>query len=495
MNRIVDALGKLNWGKRAYAVFVLCAAAAMALPAQTFTTLFRFDGTDGTSPQGALVQATNGEFYGTTEAGGAHNYGTVFKITPSGTLTTLHSFCSQSDCTDGEGPGGALVQATSGDFYGTTCCGGANGDGTIFKITPSGTLTTLYSFCSQSGCADGLAPNGLVQATNGDFYGTGSNCSYPCGGTVFKITPSGTLTTLYSFCSQSNCTDGEFPEAPLVQAADGALYGTTCCGGPNGYGTIFRITPSGMLTTVYSFNNTDGFAPNGLIQATNGDFYATTQFGGANGNYGTVFKITPSGTLTTLYNFCSRRGCIDGELPLAGLIQATNGDFYGTTHGGGANNNCILGCGTVFKITPGGTLTTLYSFCSQSGCTDGDYPAAGLVQDTNGDFYGTAGGGGDYSDSACYLGGCGTVFSLSVGLGPFVETQRTSGQVGGLVKILGTDLTGATSVSFNGTAAVFAVVSPSLITTTVPAGATSGTVQVVTPSGTLSSNVPFLVLP
>jgi uncharacterized repeat protein (TIGR03803 family) len=241
----------------------------------------------------------------------------------------------------------------------------------------------------------------------------------------------------------------------------------------------------------------------GLVQATSGDFYGTTNYGGANGD-GTVFKITPSGTLTTLYSFCSQSGCTDGWGPVGGLIQATNGDLYGTTEYGGANNNpnCsavsgTTGCGTVFKITPSGTLTTIYSFCSQSGCTDGYAAYAGLVQATNGDFYGTTEFGG--TSSTCtdaYLFGCGTVFSLSEGLGPFVKTQTTSGKVGAHVKILGTDLTGATSVSFNGTAAVFTVVSPSLITTTVPAGATTGKVEVATPGGgLLSSNVPYRVLP
>jgi len=435
MKRMVNALSKLSWGRRAYAVFALCATTAISLPAQTFTTLLSFDGTDGANPYAGLVQATNGDLYGTTYSGGVC-CGTVFKITPVGRLTTLSSFSGT-----GNSPWAGLVQATNGDFYGTTY----GGTGTVFKITPSGTLTTLHSFAGYP--TDGAAPiAGLVQATNGDFYGTtyiGGTSSFLCFanvsgcGTVFKITPGGTLTTLYSFCSQSECTDGGAPWAGLVQAANGDLYGTTAGGGTSGNGT--------------------------------------------------VFKITPSGTLTTLYSFCPQGVCTDGASPVAGLVQAANGDFYGTTFSGGANCVDTSGCGTVFKITPSGTLTTLYSFCSQGGCPDGAYPN-GLVQATNGDFYGTAPNGG-----RAY--GYGTVFSLSVSLGPFVETQTTVGKVGATVKILGSDLTGATSVSFNGTAATFTVVSPSLITTTVPAGATTGKVQVVTPSGTLSSYVPFRVLP
>jgi len=483
MKRIVNVLGKLSWGRRAYAGFVLCATTAIVLPAQTFTMLFSFDGTDGETPEARLVQATNGDFYGTTHFGGAKGSGTVFKIIPGGTLTMLHSFCSQSGCTHGKFPNG-LVQAANGDLYGTTERGGANSYGTVFTITTSGILTTLYSFCSQTNCADGDYPySGLVQATDGNLYGTTSRGGANGYGTVFQITPSGALTTLYSFCSQSGCADGEYPYAELIQATNGDLYGTTNGGGANGfYGTVFQITLSGILTTLYSFcsqtNCTDGDYPySGLIQATDGNLYGTTEGGGANGG-GTVFEITPSGTLTTLYSFCSQSECMDGIGPSAGLVQATDGNLYGTASGF---------FGTVFKITPNGMLTTLHSFCSESGCVDGKNPKAGLVQATNGDIYGTTEFGGAH--------GSGAIFRLDVGLGPFVEAQPSSGNVGAVVNILGTDLTGATSVSFDGTAAVFAVVGHSLITTTVPAGANSGEVQVVTPSGTLSSNVPFLVVP
>jgi uncharacterized repeat protein (TIGR03803 family) len=455
---------------------------------QGLTTLWSFDGTDGAVPDAALVQATDGDFYGTTSGGGAFGYGTIFKINPAGALTTLSGLCPASGCTGVHGatPMAGLIQGTNGNFYGTTESGGANGSGTVFKITPTGTLTTLYSFCSHSGCADGSAPSAaLVQATNGNFYGTTSGGGSNNFGTLFKITANGSLTTLYSFCSQASCADGAGP-GTLIQATNGDFYGTTGGGGSTDVGTVFKIMPSGKLTTLYSFcaqaNCTDGKYPGaGLVQATNADFYGTTYGGGAS-NYGTVFKITPGGKLTTLYSFCARgdASCTDGIEAQGGLVQATDGGLYGTTRFGGANNN-----GTVFKITPKGTLTTPYSFCSQGGvCTDGSYPEAGLIQGTDGNLYGTTTGSANND---------GTVFRLSVGLGPFVETQTTVGKVGAAVKILGTNLTGATSVSFNGTGAVFKVVSSSEITTTVPAGATTGTVKVVTPNGTLSSNVPFRV--
>jgi uncharacterized repeat protein (TIGR03803 family) len=192
---------------------------------------------------------------------------------------------------------------------------------------------------------------------------------------------------------------------------------------------------------------------------------------------GTVFEITPAGTLTVVHSFDKS----DGEYPAAPLIQATNGTFYGTTIYGGAPGPCYISCGTIFSIIPGGTLTTLHSFDD----TDGENPGGGLIQATNGTFYGTTSAGGASNG--------GTIFSLAVGLGPFVETLPTSGRVGAAVGILGTNLAGATSVTFNGAAARFKVVSSSEITTAVPADASTGEVQVVTPKGTLLSNVPFRV--
>ena len=247
---------------------------------------------------------------------------------------------------------------------------------------------------------------------------------------VFKLTPGGTLTTLYSFCAQKYCTDGSVPHA-------------------------------------------------GLVQSPNGDFYGTTFYGGANDD-GTVFKITASGVQTTLYSFCSQLKCADGANPGAALTLASDGNFYGTTSGGviiGLHN----GDGTVFKITPGGKLTTLHTFDG----TDGAGPVGGLIQATNGIFYGTTALDG--------AGGRGTLFRLSCGLRPFGRHNATLGKMGAPVTILGTNLTGATGVSFNGTAATFTIVSGTEIKTTVPTGATTGFLKVTTPKKTLKSNVVFRV--
>lgn len=478
---------------------VVWATAGNLANSQSLTTLHKFCAQSG-CPDGAiptgLVQATNGEFYGTTESGGAYGYGTVFKMGAGGKLTTLYSFCAQNGCPDGAFPQSGLVEAPNGDLYGTTNSGGAYGSanfgGTVFKITPQGALTTLYSFCAQSGCLDGeFSDAGVVQASNGDLYGTTPYGGAYGEGTIYKITPSGTLTTVYSFCAQSGCPDGELPGG-LMLATNGDLYGVTSYGGAHGNenrgGTVFKITPGGTLTTLHNFcakkQCNDGENPESLVQASNGNLYGTTLNGGAYG-HGTLFEMTPKGALTTLYNFCSpQSGCADGAFPEGSLVQATDGNLYGTTYGGGYNHTIYTG-GTVFKVTPGGTLTTLYTFCEQSPCKDGENPNP-LFQATNGNLYGATDTGGARA-------GEGTVFVFSVGLPPFVETLPMSGEVGAAVTILGSDLTGATSVTFNGTAATFTVVSASEIKTTVPTGATTGSVEVTTPSSTLSSNAAFRV--
>lgn len=460
---------------------VFCAASAILAPAQTkFTSLFSFAGTNGADPHFIdLVQGFDGELYGTTYSGTGDG-GKVFKITTAGALTTIHSFCSKGEpCTDGAQPDAGLALATNGNFYGTTMNGGADGDGTVFEITSAGKLTTLHSFDSTAGAEPEV---GLIQASNGDLYGTTSEGGSGGVGTIFEITAAGKFTSLLNF----DGANGDYPDARLVQGTNGNFYGTTYEVN-SGDGTVFEITPAGKLTRLHTFHNLDGGGPNGaLIQATNGNFYGTTVGGGAHMGGGTVFEITPAGKLTTLYSFCSETDCKDGSTPYAGLIQGTDGNLYGTTFSGGASTtSCNGGCGTLFKITTAGKLTTLYNFCSKSDCVDGNSPQGGLVQDTNGNFYGTTYYGG--------TDGIGTIFSLSVGLGSFVKTVPTSGKVGASVVILGTKLTGASSVTFNGVAATFKVVSSTEITTTVPAGATSGTVEVKTPSGTLKSNVEFRI--
>jgi uncharacterized repeat protein (TIGR03803 family) len=307
-----------------------------------YSFCFRTNCLDGSGPQGALVES-GGDLYGTTYGGGAHLFGTVFKTTLAGKMTTLHSFAGT---TDGAYPEAGLV-SYNGDFYGTTTRGGAHGGGAVFEITPGGKVTTLYSFCSLTDCADGADPTGGLIQVGGNFYGTTSSSgANGNGGTVFEITPEGTLTTLYSFCSQTKCTDGASPYGSGLIQVGGNYYGATAYGGAKNGGTVLELTPGGMLTTLYTFcsqtNCTDGAIPyGGIIQATDGNFYGTTCCGGAN-NGGTVFKLTPGGTLTTLQSFNGTQG----EEPYGGLLQAGNGDFYGTAEYGGSR---LLGI--VFKLS------------------------------------------------------------------------------------------------------------------------------------------------
>jgi uncharacterized repeat protein (TIGR03803 family) len=333
-------------------------------------TLVSFDDfTNGAYPN-SLVQASDGSFYGTTLGStfGAYRFGTVFKLT-SGVLTTLVSF----DGHNGSTPAAALALGRDGDFYGATEFGGTNGDGTLFKMTPDGTLTTLVAFDHFSNGANPYA--GLVQATDANFYGTtefgGTQAGY---GTVFKMTRDGQLTTLLSF----EGANGSLPVAALVQGGDGSFYGSTLTGGAStnanlfgttnanifltrGYGTLFKMNPDGALTTLVSFNGTNGAYPNAaLIQGSDGDFYGTTYLGGTNGGQGTVFKMAPNGSLITLVSFNGT----NGSRPLAALIQGSDGDFYGTTSYGGA-----YGGGTVFRLSVPSAPSPKVQTASKSGNT------------------------------------------------------------------------------------------------------------------------------
>ena len=515
---------KLSYLKSAPVLALFCIATAISTVAQTFTTLVTFDGNNGFEPI-SLIQGMDGNFYGTTYGGGKygqnHSFpgdGTAFRMTPSGTITFSYSFCAQAHCADGFLPAAGLTQAPNQILYGTSELGGAgiycnanggkSGCGAIFKITSPYHVTNLYSFCSLPGCADGESPEEpLVQGFNGNFYGTtfigglgGVTCALGCG-TVFEITPTGQLTTLHAFCENSYpCGDGDNSQAPLVVGTNGYIYGAAN-GGTSPTGTLFEITRSGKFFKIHQFNKaTDGDDPTGLIQGTDGNLYGTAAFNGSGAFCsdtelcGTIFKVTPQGQFTTLYNFCSQANCVDGSGAYTGLIEASDGNFYGTTIRGGTNINnsvCFGPCGTIFKITPQGEFSTVYDFCALENCADG-MGGGTLMQATDGKLYGTAENGG--LAGGCRGQGCGTIFSLDLGLSPFVKLNPFFGKVGYKINILGNNLTETTGVTFNGTPATFTVVSDNYLKATVPSGATSGIIQVTSPSGTVSSHVQFQVI-
>jgi uncharacterized repeat protein (TIGR03803 family) len=372
----------------------------------TLNTLATFNGTNGKFPGGNLIADNKGDLFGITQFGGANGLGTVFEITKAGSLVTLVSF----NGSDGANPVGGLIADAHGNLFGTTEFGGASNDGTVFEITKTGssyasTPTTLVSFNG----SDGASPlSSLIFDANGDLLGTTESSGANNDGTVFGILNNGsgyasTPTTLVSF----NGSDGANPVGGLIADANGNLFGTTLGGGANGLGTVFEITKTGLgysstPTTLVSFNGTDGNGPAGsLIFDANGDLLGTTESGGAN-NHGTVFGILNTGSgyasiPTTLVSFNGS----DGNLPAGSLIMDAQGDLFGTTFLGGANNH-----GTVFEIINSSlgfasTPTTLVDF----NFTDGANPVGGLIADNKGDLFGTTEGGG--------ANGLGTVFQIT----------------------------------------------------------------------------------
>jgi len=431
---------------------------AETLSAQSYQDLFNFEGTPGgCCPQypSVLAQGRDGNLYGITSTGGTNRVGTVFKITPGGSLHTLHNF----DTTHGSTPVGGLVLGADGNLYGTTQLGGLHGYGNIFKITPSGVFTDLYDF---TGAADGGYPvAALVIGFDGNFYGT----SYP--GVAFKFSPSGTFTVLATIPTVSY--------GPLLQAENGSFYGVTQFGGTYSAGTIYRIAGT-VVKTLYNFDGTHGSYPiGGLAEGADGNLYGTTTAGGTT-NGGVIFRITPAGAFAVLVNFDASH-TLDGYKAYAGLVAGSDGNLYGATIWGG-----LSGDGVLFSMTTDGAYTKLWDFIALSG--DGAY--ATPQQHTNGEIFGLMKRGG--------TAGKGVVFSFDDGVAPFALLNLRAGVVGKTVGILGDGLTGTSKVEFNGTPASFTVLSDTYLTAKVPSGET-GFVSATTPSGTLFSSKIFKAIP
>jgi len=380
----------------ATAFLVLQPALAVESGKARETILHSFGGgTDGKIPDAGLIDV-NGTLYGTTSVGGSHNHGSGFAVDPlTGAETVIHDFAGAPD---GQGPQAVLIEM-NGKLYGTTNGGGANNDGSVFRIDPdTGKEKVVYSFCSV--CGDGSNPEGGLVVLNGLLYGTtvyGGNaaCQYGCG-TVFLLDPTtGAEKTLYAFKHKN---DGEYPWAGLT-AVNGTLYGTTLDGGTSGNGTVFAIDPStGTENVVHSFGSgTDSQEPEGNLLVVNGVLYGLTLFGGP-GGFGTIYSLDPAtGTAKVLHSFCGKK-CLDGAYPYAGLINV-KGMLYGTTSAGGN------GRGTVFAVNPAtGAEKVVYAF-KGTRSDDGQQPLGNLIH-ADGTFYGTTSQGGAY-------GIYGTVFALS----------------------------------------------------------------------------------
>ena len=494
-------------GRIACIATLFCMAIGAAAGAQTYANVASFTGSNGSFPYGTLVQGLNGNLYGVAMNGGvstvcpeSNGCGTVFEVTPAGKVTVLYNFCQLANCADGALPLPGLVLATNGNFYGMTSAGGKSG-GTIFEITSGGKFTSLYSFCANSNTcnnADGHMPQGtLVQAADGNLYGVTreggdyNRCTHGCG-VIFQITQAGAYSVFHAFCSTTECThDGRTPGAGLIQATNGNLAGTTASGGLGEVGIVYEISLAGKLVKLHDFcspacsSGWNTTAP--PIEGADGNLYGTTVGGGTSGE-GVFYQLTFAKAFTDLYDFASYG-------PPSGLALGTDGNFYGTAANGGTSTECSgFSCGVLFQLTPAGESSILYSFCSQASCTDGGSPSGAVTQATNGMFYGTSQFGG--TGSGCgEIYGCGAIYSYSAGLSPFVAANPNFGAAGKVVNILGNNLTGTTSVTFNGVSAAFQVVSSTYIKAQVPGGATTGTIVVTTPGGTLNSNVTFQVLP
>ena len=437
---------------------------------QTVTGLVSFtDALSNYGGGGTLAQGRDGRLYGTTDGFSSNQTpdGTIYKVNTDGSgLDPFFTF----NGSDGQLPF-SVILSTDGNYYGTTPYGGESNAGVLFKVTPTGNYTLLYQF---SGGVDGGVPIGPIQASDGNFYGvtgTGGNGD----GTVFKYSPStGTLSTILSLSADGS--QGNVPAAQLIQASDGSLYGVTDSGGTNNCGTIFRLTTTGVLLNVYSFPcGPGGSTPEApLYEASDGNLYGTTFYGGNKNSTrdckrgcGIIFRLS-HGRVSVIYRFSGYPN--DGGLG-GGLTEGTDGNLYGGTDVGGAQD-----FGTLYQITTSGQYKSLYSFVDSVGSG----PVGPLMQHTNGKFYGTAAFGGQ---------GYGTVYSLDMGLTPFIALVRHTGRIGQAVQILGQGLTGSTAVTINGVASTsFKVVTDRYMTAVIPTGAATGPVVVTTTTGTLTSN-------
>ena len=401
--------------KRAGAIGTVALAAALSFPAQSFAAILHtFAGSDGDSPASTLVSA-NGNYFGTTLYGGVggsggsrSGWGTVYEISSSGSFSSLYKFANGAD---GATPSG-LTYGTDGNFYGTTSKGGAHGFGTVFQLTSSGTLNTLYSF---SGGTGGYGGNALTQGTDGNLYGTSYGGIGSGNGTLFKIDANTkAFSTLHTFAGGT--TDGAAPMSGLIQASDGNFYGTTSQGGSANGGTVFKMDQAGAVTVIHSFtNDNSGYSPfAALVQGSDGSLYGSTYVGGYGG--GALFKLKTDGSsFAMLRGFGTGfyGGQVPGAYPLAAMIQGLDGYFYGTTT---YTAPLTLG-GTVFKVSfDGSYFTDVGGFAPGYGSAPGGSdPMGGLVQGSDGTLFGTAASDGQ--------NGRGVIYSIAVNSAPVPEAD------------------------------------------------------------------------
>ena len=470
---ILDVL-KAKWGgglRLAIAGAFVIAFMAAPLHAQ-FTYWDRYDFTCdaglGCAPNdfAQLAQGLDGNLYGTTFSGGTHAFGTIFTVTPLGAYTDLWEF----DGVTGENPMGGLTLASDGNFYGTANFGGTFNCGTVFRFTPPSTLTVLHAFnCSSDGQYPAVPP---VQGADGNLYGVTNS------GTVYSVAlANGTFTAL------SQAPTNVF--APLFLASDGNLYGTSAFGGDFNLGTVFRVsTPGGAIKVLHSFNGTDGYNPDApVVQGSDGNLYGTTLSTNTSNPPGLIYKMSLTGKLVVVHNFgqfTSQWVNPDGAFPQAGLLAASDGNFYGVTGSGGAN-----GFGTIYQLKSGGNFTKILDFTAPANANPGVSTNTGLLQHSNGSLFGVTSELGSYAQGNFYA-----LTALN-----FSQILKVAGPIfvlpGGPVQILGNSLTQVANVNFGAVAASFRIGSDTQLLATVPFAAVDAAIIAVYNTGlqvqTLSS--------
>ncbi|MBZ5598293.1 MAG: IPT/TIG domain-containing protein [Acidobacteriia bacterium] len=456
-----------------------------------YTDQWAFDGLTGEQPDAALTLASDGNFYGTAAFGGTNNNGTLFRFTPPSTVTVLHSF------TTAEGvPEAPPIQGKDGNLYGVT------NSAVAYSVTLTGTYKQLSP-------APGSVEAPLLLASDGNLYGTALTGGTNSDGAVFRMsTPGGAIKVIHNFTG----IDGSRPVGPLAQASDGNLYGTTFAGGPNNNGEVFKMTLAGKITVLHTFDVngvSDGEFPDaGLLAASDGYLYGVNGSGGAD-TVGTLFRITTSGIFTKLFDFTDVGGSVPGAYAGTTLMQHTNGNLYGLAYRGGASDNgtffslfapnliqILKVSGPIF-VLPGGPVQIL-----GNNLTHAIFVNFGSVQaqfQPGTDNYLTAtvpNAAVDSVISVTYDTGLQTQTLMSVHILPKITNlDPPSGSVGTVVNITGGGFTGAKKVTFGGVAAEnFTVLSPSLIQATVPTGAKTGRVKVATPNGSATSPMKFTVI-
>ncbi len=450
----------------------------------------------GYFPNGGLNLGTDGLLYGVDGDGGVvancglSAGGQVYKVTTAGTLTVLHNFTGNGD---GCSPQAPPIQAANGTFYGTT-------ESTAYSVTSTGVFTTLHTFTGTDG-ATSYPP--LVQGTDGNFYGVTQYGGTSGDGVIYKMSAAGTVTVLHNL---NGVPDGAQPTSAMIQGRDGNFYGVTTAGG-SFYGTVFKITPSGVFTVLHTFASgpTEGSAPISLVQATDGKLYGVTNGGGTTGG-GTIYSISTAGTFSVLYNFAN--SSTSGFAPDSPLRQDTSGLFYGSTYNGGATSTC--NCGVVYSFNAGlGSYANLLATSGKLGAKVGilgqGFTTSSVVKFGGVQASAITLSGSTYITATVPVAAKTAAVTVTTGATTLTTPQTfrvlptitsftpTSGPVGTLVSIIGTELTQTTKVTFNGKSASFTAVSDEQVTATVPTGATTGKIAITTKGGTATSATNFTV--